>query len=241
MKRIFAMMLSVLLVFGGLATCKSELPADTDNNVSDMETETNQKNSQWLSFPEELEAIPEEYFSSAQQQGTLTELYYSTYESKTYEQKSKQLEKRAIIYLPYGYSEERKYNVFYLMHGGWSNETTTLGTPERPSALKNVLDHAIAEGEKELPRAGAVIMQYTGHSDYTENDPPTYACVGENDGIASWRTMQQRLEQMEALGIDTEFHHYPGLRHGFGIGTGTVAEGWLDEAVAFWEKQKEGE
>ena len=94
-----------------------------------------------------------------------------------------------------------------------------------------------AFGGGDLPQPGAVIMQYTGHSDYTENDPPTFACVGENDGIASWRTMQRRLDAMSSLGIPTEFHHYPGLPHGFGLGTGTVAEGWLDQAVAFWEDQ----
>lgn len=92
-------------------------------------------------------------------------------------------------------------------------------------------------GERELPHAGAVIMQYTGLSEYSENDPPTYVCVGDSDGIASWRTMKTRLDNMSALGIDTEFHVYSGLRHGFGIGTGTVAEGWLDDAVKFWEKQ----
>ena len=42
-----------------------------------------------------------------------------------------------------------------------------------------------AFGGDDLPRPGAVVMQYTGHSDYTENDPPTYACVGENDRISS--------------------------------------------------------
>lgn len=94
-----------------------------------------------------------------------------------------------------------------------------------------------AFGGDDLPQPGAVIMQYTGHSDYTESDPPTFACVGENDGIANWRTMERRLQAMSALGIPTEFHHYPGLRHGFGLGTGTVAEGWLDQAVAFWEEQ----
>ena len=98
-----------------------------------------------------------------------------------------------------------------------------------------------AFGGDELSRPGAVIMQYTGHSDYTENDPPTYACVGENDGIANWRTMQQRIDALKALGIETEFHHYPGLSHGFGLGTGTAAEGWIDDAVAFWEKQMEQE
>lgn len=94
-----------------------------------------------------------------------------------------------------------------------------------------------AFGGGNLPRPGAVVMQYTGHSEYSEADPPTFACVGENDGIANWRIMQRRLQAMEALGIPTEFHHYPGLSHGFGLGTGTAAEGWLDKAVAFWEAQ----
>ncbi len=94
-----------------------------------------------------------------------------------------------------------------------------------------------AFGGDELPQPSAVIMQYTGHSEYSESDPPTFACVGESDGIANWRIMQRRLEALSALGIDTEFHSYPGLRHGFGIGTGTVAEGWLDQAVSFWERQ----
>ena len=93
-----------------------------------------------------------------------------------------------------------------------------------------------AFGEGDYPRPVAVIMQYTGHSDYTENDPATFACVGESDGIANWRTMQRRIEALDALDIPTEFHHYPGLPHGFGLGTGTVAEGWLDQAVAFWEE-----
>ena len=92
-----------------------------------------------------------------------------------------------------------------------------------------------AFGGDDLPRPGAVIMQYTVHSEYSELDPPTYACVGTNDGIASWHTMQRRLQAMESVGIPTEFHAYEGLSHGFGLGTGTVAEGWIDDAVAFWE------
>ena len=95
----------------------------------------------------------------------------------------------------------------------------------------------VAFGGDDLPRPGTVVMQYTGHADYTPNDPPTYVCVAENDGIASWRTMQRRVEALSALGIDTEFHLYQNLGHGFGLGVGTSAEGWLDDAVAFWERQ----
>lgn len=92
-------------------------------------------------------------------------------------------------------------------------------------------------GEEDLPRPAAVVMQYTGYSEYSELDPPTYACVGENDGIASWHLMQQRLALLDELGTPTEFHVYPGLEHGFGLGIGTAAEGWLNDAVAFWERQ----
>ena len=94
-----------------------------------------------------------------------------------------------------------------------------------------------AFGGDELPRPAAVILQYTGHSEYSELDPPTFACVGDSDGIASWRLMQRRLELLSERGTTTEFHVYPGLGHGFGLGAGTAAEGWLNDAVRFWEKQ----
>ncbi len=97
-------------------------------------------------IPEELEQIPEEYFGAASEQGTVERLEYQTWESMSYEAQTTQLTKTAYVYLPYGYSGEQQYNVLYLMHGGWSNEETYLGTPENPHELKNVLDHAIQDG-----------------------------------------------------------------------------------------------
>lgn len=94
-----------------------------------------------------------------------------------------------------------------------------------------------AFGGDDLPRPGTVVMQYTGLGEYSEEDPPTYACVGDRDGIAPWQIMKARLDAMRADGIPTKFHRYPGLGHGFGLGTGTSAEGWLDDAVDFWEQQ----
>ena len=94
-----------------------------------------------------------------------------------------------------------------------------------------------AFGADDFPQPAAVIMQYTGLSEYSEGNPATFVTVGESDGIANWRVMKARLDGMSALGIDTEFHSYPGLGHGFGLGTGTVAEGWTDEAIAFWQRQ----
>lgn len=92
----------------------------------------------------------------------------------------------------------------------------------------------MAFGGGDLPRPATCVVNYTGHSDYTPRDSATFSAVGERDGIAGWRRMQARLDAMSALGIPTEFHHYPGLPHGFGLGVGTVAEGWIEQALAFW-------
>ena len=90
--------------------------------------------------------------------------------------------------------------------------------------------------EAEYPRPGAVIMQYTGLSEVYGNEPPTYNCVGTRDGIASYRTMENRIAAIQANGTDAMIEVFPGLSHGFGLGTGTVAEGWIDNAVVFWER-----
>ena len=94
-----------------------------------------------------------------------------------------------------------------------------------------------AFGEKVYPRPSAVIMQYTGLSEVTGNEPATYNCVGTRDGIADYRTMQTRIRRIKANGTDAVIEIFPGLPHGFGLGEGTIAEGWLDRAVTFWEKQ----
>ncbi|MFV0392779.1 MAG: alpha/beta hydrolase [Coprobacillaceae bacterium] len=93
--------------------------------------------------------------------------------------------------------------------------------------------------QKAYPSPAAIIMQYTGHSDFTENDPPTYACVGDRDGIANWQVMRQRINNLQSLGIDTEFQLFSSIGHGFGLGIGTSAEGWIEQAILFWEKQRQ--
>ena len=92
-------------------------------------------------------------------------------------------------------------------------------------------------GERACPRPAAVIMQYTGLSEVYGNEPPTYNCVGTSDSIASWHTMDRRIKAIQARGTDAIIEVFPGLPHGFGLGVGTVAEGWLDNAAAFWGRQ----
>ena len=79
-----------------------------------------------------------------------------------------------------------------------------------------------AFGEDDYPAPGAVIMQYTGLSDVTGAEPPTYACVGTRDGIASYRSMEDYITRIQNNGTDAEIEIFDGLRHGFGLGEG----GW---------------
>ena len=119
---------------------ESSLEDENNGVLSDTEKDTNR-------FPASLTSIPDSYLTEAKQQGTLQDLYYNTYESFSYDEKSQKLQKHAVVYLPYGYDESKKYPVFYLMHGGWSNEYTYLGSPDEPHGMKHILDHGIGNGE----------------------------------------------------------------------------------------------
>lgn len=91
-------------------------------------------------------------------------------------------------------------------------------------------------GSREVSKPATVVMAYTGHSDYSAEDPPTFVVVGEQDGIAPPATMERRVAALRQAGVEVAYRKYKGLGHGFGPGVGTSAEGWITEAVRFWEK-----
>ena len=90
-------------------------------------------------------------------------------------------------------------------------------------------------GEEEYPAPAAVIMQYTGLSSVTGQEPPTYACVGTSDYIASYESMEQYISRLRRNGTNAEIEVFTGLSHGFGLGEGTVADGWINRAMDFWQ------
>jgi pimeloyl-ACP methyl ester carboxylesterase len=90
-------------------------------------------------------------------------------------------------------------------------------------------------GGRAVPKPSTVVMAYTAHSDYASAEPPTFVVVGEEDGIAPPAVMQRRVDALRKSGSRVEFRRFKGLGHGFGLGTGTSAEGWVVEAVRFWE------
>ena len=91
-------------------------------------------------------------------------------------------------------------------------------------------------GGATLPRPAAVVLLYTGHSDLSKSEPPTFVAVGESDGIAPPEVMDRRVTALRRAGTDVEYHRFPGVGHGFGLGVGTSADGWIADALRFWAK-----
>jgi acetyl esterase/lipase len=91
-------------------------------------------------------------------------------------------------------------------------------------------------GGDDVAKPASVILAYTGHSDSAKGEPPTFVVVGEDDAIAPPSIMAPRVAKLRAAGTPTELRRYPNVGHGFGPGVGTSAEGWLEEAVHFWER-----
>jgi acetyl esterase/lipase len=94
-------------------------------------------------------------------------------------------------------------------------------------------------GGDALPRPSVVVTAYTAHSEVGPDEPPTFAVVGEQDGIAPPYVMERRISALRRAGTPVEFHEFENLEHGFGLGTGTSAEGWIDNAIRFWERSME--
>ena len=74
----------------------------------------------------------------------------------------------------------------------------------------------------------------------TPDFPPTYFWYGKND--VTLKTLGYPFQgpavrkALEANGVPCEVHVYENAPHAIGTGNGTDAEGWMTDAVAFWEQ-----
>ncbi|HET7187427.1 MAG TPA: alpha/beta hydrolase, partial [Gemmatimonadaceae bacterium] len=127
-------------------------------------------------------------------------------------------------------------------HAGELGVTTTgyslWGSSAGARMAASIGSHGMARfGGAALPPPSAVVMLYTSHSDLGPSEPATFVAVGEADGIAPPAVMERRVASLRKAGTDVAYHRYPGVGHGFGLGVGTSAEGWIADAVDFWTMQ----
>jgi acetyl esterase/lipase len=91
-------------------------------------------------------------------------------------------------------------------------------------------------GGGDLPKPATVVIAYTGQSSYSSDFPPTFVTVSEDDPIANVETVERRVQNLRDAGVEIEYRRYRNAGHGFGLGVGTDAEGWVGHAVEFWGK-----
>lgn len=98
------------------------------------------------------------------------------------------------------------------------------------------LNGVFANGGGNHPKPVSVVIAYTGQSSYSNDFSPTFITVAANDGIVNINTVEMRVKNLKNSGVEVEYHRYETAGHGFGLGTDTDAEGWLNSAIQFWER-----
>lgn len=107
---------------------------------------------------DELWAVPNIYDGKeCSESGTVEKV---TYKTKAYATDLREVEKSAYVYLPYGYDEQKQYDILYLMHGTGDDEAYWL---KENSYNKTMVDNLIYYGDIEP----MIIVTPTF---YTEND-----------------------------------------------------------------------
>ncbi|MBQ9372031.1 MAG: fibronectin type III domain-containing protein [Thermoguttaceae bacterium] len=83
-----------------------------------------------------ISAIPAAYKKAAEKQGKIVQFDYAVGNGQ----------KSANVYLPPGYTAQKRYDVVYLMHGYQQNANTIMGAAGASGDFKNALDHLISGG-----------------------------------------------------------------------------------------------
>ena len=82
-------------------------------------------------------------------------------------------------------------------------------------------------------KPSAIVLGYNNITSVTGNEVPTYSIVGTADPIIDYKQMDNRNTRLKLKNIPAEINMIIGLTHGFGLGTDTPADGWINDALAF--------
>lgn len=98
------------------------------------------------------------------------------------------------------------------------------------------LDGVSSYGGDSLPKPVTAVIAYTGQASYSGDFSPAFITTAANDRIVDIHTVERRVVNLRRAGVEVAYHRYENAGHGFGLGTGTDADGWVDLAVQFWER-----
>ncbi len=81
-----------------------------------------------------------------------------------------------------------------------------------------------------------VIKQYSADQQATENYPPSFIWQCKGDQSVPVINSKMMADKLTELGVKNVYEVFDAAAHSWGLGTGTLAEGWLDRAIQFWNE-----
>lgn len=201
-------------VHGSLASSESVSSTDSSEAISSRETPSGIQEAidQETSYTEEADAaasteasgetkeasaaignmVPPKYTALRTDEGGVIERI--TYTAHDYAGDGHEITKEANVYLPYGYSEDKKYNVLYLMHGIGGNEDEW-GMNKSTSRVKAIMDNLAYYGDIE----GFIVVTPNGRA----AEPGS-----ENAGTESFYLFGQELRNDLIPYIESHYSTY---------------------------------
>lgn len=142
--------------------------------------------------------------------GTLEMLYYDT-NTYGYKGENRDMQKYAIVYVPYGYDAGRQYDVLFLMHGMGGSAARFLGTPDDPREDKVMIDNLIRNGKMEP----MIIVGISYYPDNQEDDNDDYdAALTKNFGTELRNDLLPAVEARYSVYKDREHRAFGGFSMG---------------------------
>lgn len=106
----------------------------------------------------------------------------------------------------------------------------TMGEKTHKGSRKNLLG-------KSHTRDLELIRKYSVEKQITSSYPPSFVWQFEQDNAVPIENTRMLVKELNQKKIENVYETFLGTAHGVGLGKGTVAEGWLDHAVRFWESR----
>ena len=71
---------------------------------------------------------------------------------------------------------------------------------------------------------------------FMPEDSPGFFITGTRDWLVPVSSTRADADKLRKQGVLVEVHAPEGAEHGFGVGNGTPAEGWISQAIDFWKR-----
>lgn len=107
----------------------------------------------------------------------------------------------------------------------------TMGRFTHAGSRRNLLGRKNIKNEE-------MIRKYSIENHITPEYPPTFVWQCDKDKTVPVENTQMLVQELDKAGISYFYKTYSSDAHGWGGGDGTLAEGWIAQAVAFWGRQK---